>query len=88
MEGNLSVHKGFFKGFKTYFGQIEEPYLVLYVLAKKKKKGEEKKEWLKVELNNENVEVYPISLNKTDFILIVNSSTKYKFRALSDFNRI
>ena len=92
MEGNLFLHKGFFKGFKSYFGKIQEPYFILYTSVKKSKKkssqGQNHKEYLKLQLNSECVEVYPITLNQTDFVVIVNSQTKYKLRALSEFNRI
>ena len=40
MEGNLQVHKGFFKGFKSYFAKIEEPM----VLKRKSNKESEKNE--------------------------------------------
>ena len=82
MEGILFLHKGMFKGFKPYFAKLEENGQ--FILLKKTILG---KQALNILLAPKDG-VYPVVLNQTDFVLVSNSSIKYKFRAESAFKRI
>ena len=67
MNGCLKIYKGIIKGYKAYDARIEEPYLVL---VKKGKTAADAIKLLLVSEGSSPIEVYPLSSNQTDFLII------------------